>query len=442
MTALAAQGGAPLRIALLAYRGNPTCGGQGVYIRHLARELAALGQRVTVLGGPPYPELGAGSERGTGRVELVKLPSLDLYRQPDPFRWPRLRELAGPLEVLEVATMRAGGFPEPRTFSLRARRWLASRRGAFDVVHDNQSLGSGLLGMIEDGWPVLASIHHPIDVDREIDLAHAGSWRKRASLRRWYGFAAMQSRVARRLPRLITVSQASRDDIVALLGVAASRIGVVPAGVDTEVFTPRQGIARIPGRIVTTASADVPIKGLAVLLEALAKLRTERPDAHLVITGQLRSGGTTAPLIEQLGLGGAVSFVSGRSDAELAAGYAEAACAVVPSLYEGFSLPAVEALACAAPLVATSGGALPEVVGADGTSALVVPPGDPSALALALGRLLDEPELGARLGSAGRRRVLERFTWSATAAATLEEYRGLVAGRGRALPGAGRRGSC
>jgi glycosyltransferase involved in cell wall biosynthesis len=410
---------APLRIALLAYRGNPTCGGQGVYVRHLARELAALGQRVTVLAGQPYPEL-------PGEVTLLKVPGLDLYRQPDPFRWPRRRELHDALDVLELATMRAGGFGEPRCFSLRARRVLATMPGRFDVVHDNQCLGSGLLGMMADGWPVIASIHHPVEVDREIDLAHATSSRQRASLRRWYGFAAMQARVARRLERVITVSESSRDDIVAHLGVEARRIAVVPVGVDTAVFRPHAGIARVPGRIVTTASADVPIKGLGFLLEALAKLRTERPDAHLVVTGSLRPDGTTAPLVDRLGLGGAVSFVAGRTDGELAEGYAQACCAVVPSLYEGFSLPAVEALACGTPLVATSGGALPEVLGRDGEPALLVPPGDPGALALALGRLLDEPGLAQRLADAGRRRVLRRYTWTATAASTLEQYTALV----------------
>ncbi len=434
-----------LRIALLTYRGNPTCGGQGVYVRHLARELAAAGQRVTVLSGPPYPQLegpgrepaaaGRGGQPATagtaepaaGSVELVRVPSLDLYRQPDPFRWPSPRELSDATDLLELATMRAGGFPEPRTFSLRARRVLASMRGRIDVVHDNQSLGTGLLGMLADGWPVIASIHHPVNIDREIDLRHAAHWRKRATLRRWYGFVAMQGRVARRLERIVTVSGASARDIVAHLGIEPARIAVVPVGVDTTVFRPVDGHARVPGRIVTTASADVPMKGLGVLLEALAKLRTERPEAHLVVAGRLRPDGDTAPLIDRLGLSGAVRFVAGRSDAELAAGYAQASCAVVPSLYEGFSLPAIEALACATPLVATSGGALPEVVGRDGECALVVPPGDPGALAIAIERLLDEPDLARRLAAAGKRRVLERFTWSATASATVEQYHELLA---------------
>lgn len=416
-----------LRIALLTYRGNPTCGGQGVYVRHLSRELVRLGQHVTVLSGQPYPELDEG-------VALRKVPGLDLYRQPDPFRTPRPRELTELADLAELATMWAGGFPEPRAFCRRARAVLAAAAHEFDLVHDNQSLGTGLAGLLARGWPVIASIHHPVSVDREIDLVHALTARRRASVRRWYGFASMQRRVARRLERIITVSSSSRDDIVRWLGVEPHRISVIPAGVDTAVFSPRPQLARVPGRIVTTASADVPLKGLSVLLEALAKLRTERPEAHLVVAGQLRPDGATAPMLERLGLGDAVRFVTGRSDAEMADGYASASCAAVPSLYEGFSLPAIEALACSTPLVATTGGALPEVLGADGQSALLVPPGDAGALAQAIGRVLDEPELAGRLGEAGRRRVLDRFTWRATASGTLEQYRQLLAAHGAGLP--------
>lgn len=417
--------GRPLRVALLAYRGNPHCGGQGVYVRHLSRQLTALGHAVTVLSGQPYPELDEA-------VALVRLPGLDLYREPTPFRTPRPRELTAPLDVLELATMWTGGFPEPRVFSLRARQTLAARLGEFDVVHDNQSLGTGLLGMLEDGWPVLASVHHPVSVDRRLDLAHASGTLKAWSLRRWYGFAAMQNRVARRLPRLLTVSESSRADLVAELAVPPSRVRVVPAGIDPAVHRPLPGRRRVPGRIMTTASADVPLKGLVPLLEALAKLRTEWPEAHLVVVGSLRPDSPARSAIDRLGLVRAVELVAGESDEAIAGRYAQAACAVVPSLYEGFSLPAAEALACGVPLVATTGGALPEVAGEDGVHALLVPPGDPSALAAAIGRLLESPALGERLARAGRARVLERFSWAATARGTVEQYEDLLAGRAAA----------
>ena len=413
--------GAPLRVAFLLYRGNPRCGGQGVYARHLTRELVALGHEVTVLAGRPYPELDPG-------VTLVRLPSLDLYRDGDPFRQPRWREIAGPVDLLELAAMRAGGFAEPLTFSLRARNALARRAGAFHLVHDDQSLGTGLLGMQEDGWPVLASIHHPVTIDRALDLAHASSRHRRLALRRWYGFAAMQGRVARRLARVVTVSGAARDDIVREHRVHPARIAVVPVGVDTTVFHPRPAVRRVPGRVMTTASADVPLKGLLPLLEAVAKARVERPEVHLVVVGRPRRDGPVGAAIDRLGLAGAVRFVTGEPDEALARRYAEAACAVVPSLYEGFSLPAIEAMACGTPLVATTGGALPEVVGEDGVHARLVPPGDPSALCQAILRLLGDPGLARGLGRAGGDRVRGRYSWRATAAATVVEYERLLDG--------------
>ncbi len=408
----------PLRVAFLAYRGNPHCGGQGVYTRHLTRELAALGHQVTVFGGPPYPVLDDG-------VEFVPVPSLDLYRQPDPFRTPGLREFRTVVDVAEFAIMCTAGFPEPLTFSLRARAALASRRGSFDVVHDNQCLGTGLLGMMDDGWPVLATVHHPITVDRQLDLAGAPDRWRRLTLRRWYGFVGMQGRVARRLRRVLTVSESSRGDIAAHLGVDPARIAVVPVGVDHTRFRPRPGVARVRGRLVTTASADVAMKGLVPLLEALAKVRTER-HVELVVVGSPRPGSGAAATIERLGLTGAVRFVSGLSDEALVRLYAEADLAVVPSLYEGFSLPAIEAMACGVPVVATTGGALPEVVGATGETALLVPPGDAQALAAAIGKALDDDDLRHRLSRSGRARVLERFTWQATALGTLAQYRHLL----------------
>ncbi len=404
-----------LRVALLVYRGNPHSGGQGVYTRYLSRELVALGHECTVFAGQPWPDLDPG-------VGWVPVPSLDLYREPDPFRVPRAREFRTGVDLLEFGLMCTAGFPEPLTFSLRVRRELAARRGDFDLVHDNQCFGRGMLGMMNDGWPLVATLHHPITVDRALDLSHAATRGRRMSLRRWYGFLGMQMKVARHVPRIVTVSESSKRDITAQMGVAPSQLAVVPVGVDHTRFRPLPLRARRPGRIMTTASADVPLKGLVPLLEALAKVRTER-QADLVVIGKPRAESRVEETIERLGLGGAVTFVSGVSDERIVELYAESSVAVVPSLYEGFSLPAIEAMACGVPLVATTGGALPEVVGKDGVTGLLVPPGDPGALAVALGRVLDDPDLAARLSIAGRQRVLERFTWRACAEATVEHYR-------------------
>ena len=406
-----------MRIALLSYRSKPHCGGQGIYNRHLSRELVALGHSVEVFSGQPYPELDEG-------VTLTKVPSLDLYREPDPFRVPKLKEFRDRIDVEEFLTMCTAGFPEPKTFSKRAARLLADRLDDFDIVHDNQVLGYGMLDIAEMGLPLITSIHHPITFDRRIDIEAAPTRRKKLTLRRWYGFLKMQGRVARKVGRILTVSESSRRDIVADFGVDDANIQVIPLGVD-EVFGPPTQ-PRVPGRIVAMASADAPMKGIATLLEAFAKLRTER-DVSLVLVTKPTPGGRTGQLIDALGIAEHVTFVSGISDRELVEvmGSAEVAC--VPSLYEGFSLPTAELMACETPLVVSRAGAIPEVVGPDGECADLVAPGDVGQLELAIAELLDDPERRATMGRAGRARVLDRFSWHAVAVATGAAYERVVA---------------
>jgi glycosyltransferase involved in cell wall biosynthesis len=405
----------PLRVAFLVYRGNPHCGGQGVYSRHLTRELTELGHQVTMLAGQPWPV-------ADDPVTLEKVPSLDLYRRENPFRVPWPHEFRTIEDAQEFAIMGSAGFPEPYTFSRRVYKQLRDRRHEFDLVHDNQCLGRGLLGFVRDGWPFVHTLHHPITVDRDLELAHATSLNRRLTLRRWYGFLGMQMHVARKLPRHLTVSQNSKKDIVAQMRVHPDTLHIVPVGVDQKQFRPLPHIARVPGRLMTTASADVPLKGLSYLIEALAKVRTEREDAHLVVIGQPRLKSQVPAQIERLGLQGAIEFVTGVTDERIVELYAEAEIAVVPSLYEGFSLPAIEAMACGVPLITTTGGALPEVVGAHGESAMTVEPGDPGALAQQIITVLTNDALRSRLGERGRARVLDRFTWRRTAQGTAEHY--------------------
>lgn len=419
-----ADPGAPLRIAWLIYRGNPHCGGQGVYTRYMVRELAALGHHVEVFSGQPWPEL---EDPG----QLVKVKGLDLYPRENPFRVPWPWEFRDTVDLREFAIMCAAGFPEPWAFSVRVRRLLRARRGDFDVVHDNQCFGTGLLGVMDDGWPLCATLHHPITVDRDLDLAHATTaWRK-LNLERWYAFLGMQTRVARQVPRLVTVSESSRRDITAQMGVAAERMNIVGVGVDPERFRPLPHVARVPGRLMVTTSSDVPMKGLVPFLESLAKLRVEHPEAHAVVIGRPRDKSAIPSTIARLGLDGAVEFVSGVSDERVVELYAEATVAVVPSLYEGFSLPAIEAMACGVPLVTTTGGALPEVVGDDGVSAFTVAPNDPSALAAKIAFALENDRLREEVARHGRERAVSRYSWRVCADQLVEQHRALLAERPR-----------
>ncbi|WP_067664284.1 glycosyltransferase family 4 protein [Nocardia miyunensis] len=397
-----------MRIALLSYRSKTHCGGQGVYVRYLSSGLAELGHEVEVFSGQPYPELL------DPRVRLTEVPSLDLYCDENPFRTPHPREIRDRIDLLELGTMWTAGFPEPRTFSLRAAQLLRTRTADFDVVHDNQCLGSGLLDIARQ-LPVVATIHHPITRDRAVDLA-AAPWRRKLFVRRWYGFLGMQQRVAREIPDLITVSSSSASDIADDFGVARDQLRVVPLGVDTELFRPREG--RVPGRIVAVASADKPLKGISHLLQAISRLRMAH-DVELQLVAKLDPNGPTEKLIAELGLADVVTVSSGLSDTELAKLLSSAEISCIPSMYEGFSLPAVEAMASGTPLVASRAGALPEVVG---DCAELVEPGNVDELTRAIGGLLDSRRRLDELGAAGRRRALSVYSWEAVAAQTVSVY--------------------
>lgn len=407
----------PLSIAYLTYRGKPHVGGQGVYTRHLTKALVDLGHSVEVLGGQPYPILDP-------RITLTELRSLDLFNDAYPGRFPAFWEFKSREDFLEVAIFSTGVFPEPLAFSARALRHLRPRVGQFDLVHDNQCLGYGIT-KLEKLIPTVVTLHHPITKDRELEMSHAPNAYKRWSIGRWYSFVKMQGKVARSMPRIVVVSENSINDIHTDMGVSRDQMRLVPVGVDPELFRPLEHVTRIPGRLITTASADVALKGLSYLLEAVAKLRTER-EVSLTVIGKPKPG-KSMDLIAKLGLEAHVQFVSGVTDERIVELYSESELAVVPSLYEGFSLPAIEAMCSGTPLVATDGGALPEVTGRDGETVLQCPAGDASALATAIARGLDNPELRATIGAAGRQRVLDRWTWTRCAQMTVEQYREVLA---------------
>jgi glycosyltransferase involved in cell wall biosynthesis len=411
-------GDRPLRVCLLTYRGNPRSGGQGVYVKLLAAELVAMGHAVDVWSGPPYPELDEG-------VRLVKVPSLDLWNDDALLRFPDAAEFRDPVNVAEWARTMLGEFPEPRTFCRRVARSFRDPRvaAAYDVVHDNQSLGPGLLEMATS-LPVLATIHHPVTVDFRIALENADTMVKRIGLRRWYSFLGMQKKVARRLDRVLTVSEASRTDLAREYGIDDARMRVVGNGINVDVFQPDASVTRRKDQLVTTLSADTPLKGFGYLLEAVAALRSDRPDLRLVVIGSLAEKSPNQKKLDDLGLADIVTFTGRVEATRIAEEYAGATAAVVPSLYEGFGFPAGEAMACEVPVVSTNAGALPEVVGEDGHAGRLVEPGSTASLVAGLRDVLDaDPERLRTLGVNGRRRVLDNFTWRHAASRTVDSYR-------------------
>ena len=405
-----------LRICLLGYRSHPHVGGQGIYLHYLSKALVELGHQVDVISGPPYPELDS-------RVTLIRLPSLDLYAVEKPFRALRWRHLRSLTDVYEWWSKISGSFAEPYTFGRRLVRYFRQQPTRYDIIHDNQSLCYGLLKLQQQGLPVVATVHHPITRDLELALASAKSRGHRWLIKRWYNFLPMQKKVVQQLRHVITVSEQSRCDIADAFARSMHKIQVIPNGIDVDTFKPLPDIQRNPWQLMTTASSDQPLKGLSVLLRALARLRKKNPRISLLVIGKLKPDGATEQELQQLNLCDCVQFVSGISAEDMVKHYAASCIAVVPSLYEGFGLPAGEAMACGIPLVCSDGGALPEVVG---NAARLVKAGDVEDLYHALDDLLQQPEQRALLGRRGREHILQQLSWSVVAQQMTAYYRQML----------------
>lgn len=406
----------PLRIALLGYRSHPHVGGQGIYLKYLSRSLTALGHQVDVISGPPYPELDA-------NVRLIKIPSLDLYAHPHPTRALRFHHLFSWTDFYEWWSKLTGAFGEPYCFGRRLKTYFKKCPPLYDIIHDNQSLCPALIDLQNQYQNLVVTIHHPITRDRELALQAAVDDKQRWLVKRWYSFVDMQIDVAKRLRHIVTVSQQSKLDIVEAFSVNPDVISVVPCGVDVQEFSPQPQIKREQNRLITTASSDQPLKGLSILLQAFASLLTEFPDLQLIVIGKLKEKGETQKELMQLGLQHKVEFTSGISTEELVSEYAKATIAIVPSLYEGFGLPAAEALACGTPLISSDGGALPEVVG---DAAVVVKAGDVDQLTTKIAELLRDESLRNVLSQKGREHSLQQLSWDRVAERMVGYYQKIL----------------
>ncbi len=395
----------PLRIALLGYRSHPHVGGQGIYLKYLSRSLTALGHQVDVISGPPYPELDA-------NVRLIKISSLDLYTHPHPTRALRFRHLFSWADFYEWWSKLTGAFGEPYCFGRRLKTYFKKNPPRYDIIHDNQSLCPALIDFQDEYQNLVVTIHHPITRDRELALQAAADDKHRWLVKRWYSFVEGQIKVARQLRHIVTVSQQSKQDIVDAFVIQPDLVKVIPCGVDVQEFSPQPQIKRDQNRLITTASSDQPLKGLSILLQAFASLLAEFPDLQLIVIGKLKEKGETQKELNQLGLQEKVIFKSGISTEELIAEYAKATIAIVPSLYEGFGLPAAEALACGVPLISSDGGALPEVVG---DAAVLVKAGDVDQLAKKIAELLCDENLRNILSQKGREHSLQQLSWDRVA---------------------------
>jgi len=405
-----------VRIALLSYRGNMYCGGQGIYAAYLAREWQRAGHDVHVIAGPPLPELAAG-------IPLHEIPNLNVFG----VKWPewanraRPFELLEPLNLWELGVSRFGVFPEMQTFALRLLlRWRALQaRHRFDIVFDNQCLAWGLLGIRAAGTPVVSVIHHPLHIDREADFAVDPTFLKKLK-RTLYFPLLMQQIVAQRLDKIVTVSEASRREIERYFGIPEKAVSVVYNGTDTELFRPVPGTPKEADLLFVGRTEDRK-KGIGTLLEALAKL--PREITLKIVDGRIPDDGLVMRLIRRHRLEGRVLLHRRMLELpELVVQYSTARAAVVPSFFEGFGFPASEAMACGLPVIANAAGALPEVIGTDGKAGRLVPARDPDALAAAIRDVLADPARAEAMGRAARARVERVFQWRDAAARLIEVF--------------------
>jgi glycosyltransferase involved in cell wall biosynthesis len=402
-----------MRVCLLSYRSYRYSGGQGVYLRYLSRSLRDLGHEIDVVSGPPYPDLDDG-------IKLIKLPSLDLYSMSSAQRLfinPRkLNTLPNLVEWLGVIS---GYFSEPLTFGMRAYGLIRNGENKkYDIVHDNQTLAYGVLKIQELGYPVVETIHHPVTIDRDLAVKSATSLKDKLGLRRWFSFINMQIKVARRLPHIITVSQTACQHIAKTFGISEGKLRVVYNGIDTDIFSPSPKVNRLENRLLVVISRDTAVKGLRYMLEAFAVLR-QKQNLELIVVAKETDNNTTQKLISNLGIRDYVKFIDEIDTAELINQYRLATVAIIPSIYEGFGLPAAEAMACGVPIVSTTAGALPEIAG---DAAILVPPADTKALAEAISALVLSPNKRRHLSETGRKRIMQMFNWRNTAQRTADVY--------------------
>ena len=393
-----------MKIGILSYRSHPYSGGQGIYVRHLSKALQRLGHKVTVLSGPPYPQLDSS-------IQLEKIPSLNLFESENRIKEFKLSFLYSPIDFYEWISVMTGGFPEPYTFGRRVLKRLRQSDEEFDIILDNQSLCYSLID-IQKLFPLVATIHHPITKDFKLEMENASNWKERLSSRRWHSFLPMQKKIAPKLKKIICVSGPSKLDTVTEFFVNPENIDVILNGIDIETFKPDTSVGVIKNRIVTTASADIPLKGLRFLINALPKVISEFPDTHLIVIGKSPNESKIRTLIDDLGLKERISFESNLSEEEIVSIYHKSQIAVIPSLYEGFGFGAGEAMACGTPLISTESGGLKDVIG---DCALKIPSGSVKDIEKKIIALFNDPKKREYLSLNGRKRMEDLFDWKISA---------------------------
>ena len=390
-----------LNIAILSYRSAEFGGGQGVYVKDISKALQSAGHNVEVISGPPYPNLDNG-------IKLIKLPGLNLFETfsfKDRLKKIYKKRSKSLSDYYEFISVLLGGFPEPKTFGYRANKFLSKNN--YDVIIDNQSISYGMLN-IQKNNPFIEIIHHPITFDFKFELAASKKIKYKISRYRWYSFLRMQKKVAPKIKNIITPSHSSKEGIIEEFDCSNDAVTVINNGLDTDEFSPIESVTPDPFRLITTASADVPLKGLDYSLRALKLLKKEFPKIHLIVIGKIKEGGHTERLIRKLNISDSVFFKSNLSKNDIKELYASSSIAIVSSLYEGFGYPVIEAMSCEIPLIATNVSSIPELTSSFAT---LINSKDENAIEKNVKNILLNYKSYKERAIRGRNHIKQTFNW-------------------------------
>ena len=405
-----------LKIAFLSYRSDPFSGGQGIYLKNLCEALVKRNHDITIFSGSPLPDVPK-------NIRLIKVETPG-YFETFSFR-ERLKifkeQNKSRMDYFDFFETCTGTFTEPIFFGerLSLNKVFAEEAHTFDIFHDNQSL-SNYPKIINKR--LITTLHHPIQIDRDIDLDNEKDFFMRLAIRRWYSFLSFQKRNIKNIKAVISPSESSKLDIQKYFNCPEEKIKVIWNGIDLSdhQFNIKEGHTN---NLVTIISSDVPMKNLKTIIKAVALVRNDVPDIKLTIIGDLRE--ENEKLIKNLDLQRNINFKNKLSRSDLIETLNNSDSGFSGSLYEGFGFPLVEMISSGLPVITSNKGSLPELASDAG---LIFEATSSSDLADKIKNLIKQNDLRQKLINNARNRRDDFFGWDEYAKRLEIVYQNIIRG--------------
>lgn len=405
-----------LKIALLSYRSDPFSGGQGIYIKNISEALHNRGHEITIFSGNPLPEVNKA-------IKVVRIETPGFFETFDSLE--RLKIFTSleknRLNFMDFFETFTGTFTEPVFFGERLvkNKYFQETVDEFDIFHDNQSISSYPETVLKK---LVTTLHHPIHVDKEIDLTTEKSFLTRLSIKRWYSFLNFQKKNLKAVKKVISPSLSSKNDICRYFDYPSKNISVIWNGINLDdcKFHQRESFN---ANFVTIISADVPMKNLKTVLKALYLLKQEGINAKLTIVGDLREDNNK--LIDRLGLTKEITYKSKLPRKQLIQSLNNADIGIAPSKYEGFGFPLVEMIATGLPVIVSDKASLPELAGNAG---LIFNSSDSNDLKEKMKELIENAALRNKVTENSKLRRDDFFGWDEYAKKLEDLYKEIISG--------------